>query len=465
MRGFRSTFILLLVLLGLVGYIYFYEMKRPAASETAEQKQKVFTVEADKIEEVDVKSASGERTVLKKSGDAWRIVQPIDVRADEGTATGIVTNLATLEIQRVVDEKAADLAQFGLATPRIEVGFKKAGQAAASRLLLGDKNATGGEIYAMLPGSTRVFLVSSFLETTFDKSTFDLRDKTILSFDRAKVDSLEIVTKDQRLAFAKAGEGWRLTSPVGARADQGQVEGAIGSLQTLAMKSIAEPAAAEKDYAKYGLDKPELTATVGAGSTRATIAIGKADESGFQYARDLSRPMIVTIDPALVNALRNNADSFRPKDVFEFRSFTASRLEITRGTATVAFERVTDKEGAAKWKRLNPANDVETAGMDSLLGALSGLSVDSYVDAKAKTGSDAPVAIVTAKFDDGKREERVAFGKVGTDMFAIRAGEPGAAKVDAAKFDEAMKALDALTASEAKSGAAKPDDSRSGAAK
>ena len=112
----------------------------------------------------------------------------------------------------------------------------------------------------------------------------------------------------------------------------------IGSLQTLAMKSIAEPAAAEKDFPKYGLDKPELTATVGAGSTRATIAIGKADESGFQYARDLSRPMIVTIDPALVNALRKNADSFRPKDVFEFRSFTASRLEITRGAATVAFE-------------------------------------------------------------------------------------------------------------------------------
>ena len=36
------------------------------------------------------------------------------------------------------------------------------------------------------------------------------------------------------------------------------------------------------------------------------------------------------------------------------------------------------------------------------------------------------------------------FGKVGDDMFAIRPGEPGAAKVDAAKFDEAMKALEAI---------------------
>jgi hypothetical protein len=444
MRGFRSTLVLLLVLAGLVGYIYFYEMKRPDPATDTAQKQKVFTVEVDTIAEIEVVAASGDRTRLRKTGDAWRITEPLDVKADDAEVSGIVSNLASLEIQRVVDEKAADLAQFGLAKPRVTVGFKKAGDAAASRLLLGDKNATGGELYAALPGSPRVFLVSSFLETTFDKATFALRDKTILSFDRAKVDSLEIVGKDQRLAFAKAGDGWRLTSPVDARADQGQVEGAIGSLQTLAMKSIAEPNAAEKDYAKYGLDKPDLTATVGAGSARATIVIGKADESGFQYARDASRPMIVTIDPALVNALRNSADSFRPKDVFEFRSFTATRLEITRGTTTVAFEKVAGKDGASTWKRLNPAKDVDASAVDSLLSSLSGLSVAGWVDAKAKTGAEAPVATVAAKYEDGKKEERVVFGKVGAEMFAMRPGEPGAAKVDAAKFDEAMKALEAI---------------------
>ena len=82
--------------------------------------------------------------------------------------------------------------------------------------------------------------------------------------------------------------------------------------------------------------------------------------------------------------------------------------------------------------------------MDALLSALSGLLVDGYVDAEAKTGAETPVAVVTAKFDDGKKEERVVFGKVGSDVFAMRAGEPGAAKVEAAKFDEALAALDAL---------------------
>jgi len=208
MRGFRSTFILLLVLLGLVGYIYFYEMKRPAASETAEQKQKVFTVEADKIEEVDVKSASGERTVLKKSGDAWRIVQPIDVKADEARPPdrqqpGHARDPARgrREGRRPRPVRPRDAPDRG----GVQEGRPGRGVAPAARRQERDRRRN----LRHAAGNTRVFLVSSFLETTFDKSTFDLRDKTILSFDRAKVDALEIVTKDSGLPLprpARAGD-------------------------------------------------------------------------------------------------------------------------------------------------------------------------------------------------------------------------------------------------------------------
>jgi hypothetical protein len=55
-----------------------------------------------------------------------------------------------------------------------------------------------------------------------------------------------------------------------------------------------------------------------------------------------------------------------------------------------------------------------------------------------------PALTVLAKFDDGKKEERVTFGKVDTDVFAARPGEPGAAKVDANDFTEANKTLDEL---------------------
>jgi hypothetical protein len=69
----------------------------------------------------------------------------------------------------------------------------------------------------------------------------------------------------------------------------------------------------------------------------------------------------------------------------------------------------------------------------------------SFVDASAKTGLNLPALTVFAKFEDGKKEERVTFGKVATDVYAARPGEPGAAKVDAMDFTEANKTLDELS--------------------
>ena len=59
MRGLTSTIALAAVLLGLVGYIYFVDSKKPASG-AAEAKAKAFTVEADQIEEIQFKPASGE---------------------------------------------------------------------------------------------------------------------------------------------------------------------------------------------------------------------------------------------------------------------------------------------------------------------------------------------------------------------------------------------------------------------
>ena len=92
----------------------------------------------------------------------------------------------------------------------------------------------------------------------------------------------------------------------------------------------------------------------------------------------------------------------------------------------------------------NPSKDLDGPKVDALLAALSGLQVASYVDAGTKTGTEKPALSVAVTFDDGKKQERVVFGRVGPDVFAARAGEPGAAKVEAAKFDEALAALDAL---------------------
>jgi len=79
------------------------------------------------------------------------------------------------------------------------------------------------------------------------------------------------------------------------------------------------------------------------------------------------------------------------------------------------------------------------------VSALTGIRATGFVDAPAAAKAlAAPELAVTIKFDEGKKEEKVTLGKAGTDAFASRAGEPGAAKVDASAIDNAAKALQEL---------------------
>ena len=187
MRGLRFI-ILLLIAIPLAWYAYYDSKKGPV--DDSPKRDKVFAVEADKIDELEIKSESGDRTTLRRKGSDWEVVQPIAAPADQAAVSGITSNLASVEIQRVIDENAADLKEFGLAEPRVEVAFKSKGQ--QRRLQLGQKTPAGTDVYAKLADAKKVFLVPSFLDSTFNRGTFDLRDKSVLKLDREKIDTVEI---------------------------------------------------------------------------------------------------------------------------------------------------------------------------------------------------------------------------------------------------------------------------------
>ncbi len=86
-----------------------------------------------------------------------------------------------------------------------------------------------------------MFLVSSSLDTTFNKDTFALRDKSVLKFDRDKVDGLELVNGATTLQMAKSGDEWKVVQPVPSRADYGTIEGVVERLATLQMQGIVAP--------------------------------------------------------------------------------------------------------------------------------------------------------------------------------------------------------------------------------
>jgi len=440
MRGGRSLLILLVIAVGFGAYLYFVEMKRDPL-DTGEKRDKVFAIEPDKIEEITVKSESGDRTTLKKSGNDWQIVAPADksANADGAEASGISTNLSNLEQQRVIDENAQNLADFGLDKPRIEVSFKSGGQ--EQTLQIGTKTPTGSDLYAKVAGQPKVFLIASYLESTFNRSTFDLRDKTAIKVDAQQVDSLEVTTGGATKKFAKVNSAWQLASPAEPRSDAVAVDNVVSRVLNAQMKSLA-PA---KDLKEYGLDTPAATVRIGTGSSQATLLIGKAADEGNVYAKDAARGDVFTIESGILDDLKKAPAEFRQKDLFDARSFNTTKVEIVRGGQTMTFEKVKEKgkDGAEteKWRQVAPAaKDADAEKMNALLSTLTGARADAFVD-KAPAGK--PDVVVTLIFDGDKRE-RVTFSKSGADGFATRENESGVAKIPSTLVDDILKAVEGL---------------------
>ena len=431
-----STLLLLLVLAGLVGYIYYGNTD---GSSTDEREKAFASVNADDIEEVDVKSASGETSRVRKTDSTWSIVEPVQAAADENELTSITSSLASLDVQRVVDENASDLKQYGLEPARLEVGFRKKGEKESQRILLGEKTPTGGDMYARLPDQKRVFLVSAFLDSTFNKDTFALREKSVIKIDRDKVDLIEVNAGARSATLVKSGTEWRLEAPLMARADFAAAEGALERLSSARMQGIVAPDAA--DLKKYKLDPPVASFTAITGSARATLLFGET-ENALIYAKDASRPIVFTVAPTLYTDVIRDVQEFRRKDLFDSRSFTTNRIEFRRGAETIVLEKGKTSDGKEGWKAAD-GKDVDSAKAEDLLTKVSGLRAESF-EASAPAALKNPALTVVVRYDDGKKMEQVAFARAGSDVLASRSDESGAAKVLADSFDETMKAIDAV---------------------
>ena len=447
MKRGRSFLVLVVVALGLGAYIFFVESKRDPSEAQTPKKDKVFTADSATLEEVDVKAASGETTTLKKVNGLWQIVKPEPLPTDSAEVGSLLTTLESLEIQRVVVEEPESAAQFGLDPARIAITFKAANDPTPKKLLVGSKTPTGGDLYAKVDGQKRVFLISAYLEDSLNKTPFGLRDKTALKFERDTADSVSIdVPGSPAVAFVKKGTDWRFSKPWDARADFGTVDGLVGKLFMAKMASI-ETADGTADLKKYGLDKPQATVTLGAGSTQARLALGGKKDDGNLYARDLSRPMVFTLDAALLEDLKKKPEDLRKKEVFEFRAFAATNVSLTVGgkTIEIAKQKAAPPKDANTppapdvWKQTKPeSKDIDQGKITDMLTTLSNLRAEKFADTAVTAGEE---LVFSVKFGDDPNaltSEVVRFRKSGGVVQATLTGEGGALVVSTVEFDKAL---------------------------
>ena len=146
------------------------------------------------------------------------------------------------------------------------------------------------------------------------------------------------------------------------------------------------------------------------------------------------------MDESLLADLSKGVSEYRRKDIFDARTFTATRVETRRGDETLTLERASTDSDAA-WRDAS-GQEVDDTVVDGLMMKLSALRADGFEETPG-TAAATPALTVTVGFGSDQTES-VTFVRSAIDVFAARSDEPGAARINPTLFDEALMAVDAL---------------------
>src|ERR1700739_1751660 len=223
----RSLIVATFVFLVLAGTLYWSGHRKPtaeAAKASADTPPTILKLDESTITRIELKKKDGEPIVLAKSNSGvWHITEPRPFNTDQRTVSSALSSLSSLNSERLVDDQAADLKQYGLDPPALEVDITEKDNK-SQKLLIGDDTPTGSAVYATLAGDPRVFTMASYNKTSIDKNLDDLRDKRLLTVNTDEISRLELLRKNQTIEFARDKGEWQILKPKPPRADNFQVD-------------------------------------------------------------------------------------------------------------------------------------------------------------------------------------------------------------------------------------------------
>ncbi len=475
---FWKTGLAVLVLAGLGSYIWFVERKQEPKREGEREKVTVLTVDKAKAKEISVASP-GETIRVVKEGAGWKVTSPFTAPADTAAVESMLTSLEKLEADEVVVEQAPNPAEYGLDKPGRTVNAVVEGAPAPLKVEFGSKSPDGSSVYARAGGSPKVYLVPQWVEGSFEKKPFDLRDRDLLHVKRDDVRSLEVGGPEGSYSLARTDAGeWAFTKPVATRAGRWAVDGLLGTVENLRMDSVAAESAT--DVKAYGLDKPArtLSLVLKDGSTRA-LQIGAAapdptatpsptpspspspakkgdkpkppekPKPTKYYARQAGTGLVAVVPATLADDLGKGMGELRAKRLLEVATYDTEGFEVVSGGTKKTYAKSTTKgkDGIDKtqWKRTAPdTKDLDTTKAEDALFKMGGVEVQEFVDqpqALSAYGLDAPVLKVAVK---AKGESWIEVAKKDSAYYARRNGDAAVLKLDPAKAEELLKAFSEL---------------------
>lgn len=434
MKNLATSFILLLVVAAIGGWIYFNE--RGPVSQTGATV--LLREQPESVSSVTIQSPGSVPLEMTRQKNGWQVhrggTNSIAVPADDSMIEELLRTTQLLQSGAVVSETdTAKLKEFGLDAPRGTLIIDD------SKIEFGDKarfdpgkiyvrvTAQGAPQIALLPAALAQFVVKPF-DAWRDKAPLRVTTDDVA---KLKIQSPKLTANFERIFKGENGEDdqWRMLSPLQVRADSGTIQALLQQLSNAKTPQFLEDN--PRDETKWGLNKPFATIEIG-GSGGSTLRIGKQLEGGLRAAQNSRSPVVFALPTAVLSVLARPLSDWRDRELLRFSTQDAQSLRISARGQTVTL----NKDGA-NWKRetrnskgASQSSDVATANaaIDVMI-ILQRFNADDFVNDPTSLqiyGLDKPTIEIELNSSEWNASKKIRLASKNNKVFAQVSEDGGA---------------------------------------
>ncbi|HEY8055517.1 MAG TPA: DUF4340 domain-containing protein [Terriglobales bacterium] len=284
MKSWLRLAIAVVVLVVVIGFLYWPQKAKPAAAARA-----LVTVTSDQVQRVAIQQPGQPEVDATRSGSDWKLDQPYAFAADAASMASLINSLGNITDAQPVGDASSNLAGFGLDKPAtVELGLS---DGKAHTFAFGGSTPTGGNVYLRVDNGP-IEMAPSYVKDNALKAGFDLQDKSILHFPSGQVTALDITTGGKTAHLVKTGNDW-------PKAQSDSITSLLDALNDGQMTSMADVTG--KDAAKDGLAAPTAVVTVNWAGGSAKLEVGAKKGAAEYYARNSATPAIFAFSDYLMD--------------------------------------------------------------------------------------------------------------------------------------------------------------------
>ncbi len=342
---FRTTIILLIIAAIGAAYIFLYDRKQYRTEEWVQRQQMALPdYKIGQINKIELKKETGSIVLESTDNVRWRMLQPLQLRADGAEVKDILSQFEFLrKVGTIKESETANfsLGNYGLDKPQIIVNLwmkesailkgteVTTGAESKYTINIGDRLAAGqNTVYINIEGSNDVIVVAAKLLEKIDKGIIDLRNKWAFEYDIDAVERIRIQSGSKEpIVCSRADQHWWVTQPVSDRGDTARIRDILSELKNLKIAKADYVSDKEEDIARHGLDKPRLTISIGSTEGDAqSLLLGHGLDDKIYAKRD-DESSIFFVHDIVLSDLDLEGNDLRDKQLLRFDSIGTYGIE------------------------------------------------------------------------------------------------------------------------------------------